>query len=149
MVNVLKEEGDSVMLIALDTNLETENPFDFACGEVGPKQLAALNTILLDPFAANMTKILFFHHHPFMHNHPFMELTDARSLMKAIYGRVHVVLFGYKHVMGRWENLNGIRFVLAADNSPGKDYAREIVVEKGSIDVNDVRIAGGPGGTLA
>ena len=30
------------MFIALDTNLETVHPFDFACGEVGDFQLNAL-----------------------------------------------------------------------------------------------------------
>lgn len=64
------------MLIALDTNLETEHPFDFACGEIGTKQLAVLATILSDPTATNMIKMLFFHHHPFMFNNPFMELKD-------------------------------------------------------------------------
>ena len=76
VVNTIMESNTSVMLIALDTNLETDHPFDFACGKVGQDQLAALESIITNPAAAEMTKVLFFHHHPFMHNNPFMELKD-------------------------------------------------------------------------
>ena len=48
VVNVIKEPGNEVILIALDTNLETESVFDYACGEVGEKQLKYLDTILSD-----------------------------------------------------------------------------------------------------
>ena len=94
-----------------------------------------------DPAAAQMTKILFFHHHPFMHNHPFLELVDARELMRTIYGRVSAVLFGHKHESKRWNNYGSIPYVLAADNAPGKDYAREIVVRQGKLYVKDVELA--------
>lgn len=141
VVNILDENDQKVMLIALDTNLETEHPFDFACGEVGEKQLAALDNVLSNPATAGIVKMLFFHHHPFIHNNPFMELKDARELIRLIYKRVHVVLFGHKHVSYQWENINGIPFILASDNSPGKDYAREIVIEADEISVNDVAIA--------
>ena len=87
-----------------------------------------------------MIKILSFHHHPFMHNNPFMELKDAYELMRTIYWRVNVVCFGHKHVSNQWENMNGIRYVLASDNSPGKDWAREITVEENQVRVADVPI---------
>lgn len=138
VVNVLGDGESSVMLIALDTNLETNDPFDFACGAVGCGQLDALNTILGDSACTGRTKIVFFHHHPFMHGNPFMELQDCRELMRSLYMRADVVLFGHKHVSKEWENVNGIRFVLASDNSPGKAWVREITVEQGSITVQDV-----------
>jgi 3',5'-cyclic AMP phosphodiesterase CpdA len=140
VVNILKDDTTEVMLIALDTNLETEHPFDFASGEVGDPQLASLNTILSAPDSADMVKILFFHHHPFMHNNPFMELEDARKLFRTVYSRVDLVLFGHKHVSGMWKNANGIFYILAADNSPGKDFAREIEVVGKTIAVRDVPI---------
>lgn len=140
VVNIVEEGSDRAMLIGLDTNLETVHPFDFACGEVGSLQLETLDAILSDPSTSSMIKMLFFHHHPFMHNNPFMELTDAKDLMRTIYYRVHVVLFGHKHVSKSWENMNGIQFVLASDNSPGKDYAREICIEENEITVNDITI---------
>ena len=140
VVNIIKQKNDEVMLIALDSNLETDHPFDFACGEVGDTQLSALDTILTNPTSANMTKILFFHHHAFMHNNPFMELKDAPGVMRVIYNRVAVVLFGHKHVSGIWRNINGVQFILASDNSPGKDFAREITILNNTVDVRDISI---------
>jgi 3',5'-cyclic AMP phosphodiesterase CpdA len=140
VVNIRRDEIDQVMLIALDTNLETEHPFDFACGEVGEEQLASLNTILSNPDVAGFTKILFFHHHPFMHGHPFMQLMDARALFRVVHGKVDVMLFGHKHVVGKWENVHGIKYILASDNSPGKKFAWEITVNKRQIAVGQINI---------
>jgi hypothetical protein len=141
VVNIVKDKSDEVMLIALDTNLETDHPFDFACGEVGDAQRSALGTILTNPNGEKTTKILFFHHHPFMHNNPFMELKDALGLMRCIYGRVDVMLFGHKHVWKEWKDCNGIKFVLASDNSPGKDWAREIAVLNNKVEVKVIPIS--------
>jgi len=140
VVNIVKERNEQVMLIALDTNLETEHPFDFACGEIGDRQLAAVNNILSNPETSDIIKILFFHHHPFMHGNAFMELVDARKLMRIIYYKVNVLLFGHKHVSDSWEINNGIQYILASDNSPGKKYAREIIISKKVIKVNNVKI---------
>lgn len=144
VINLISEEGEEpLMLLGLDTNLETLHPFDFACGEAGEGQLAGLESILNDPAGPRVKKILYFHHHPFMRNDPFMEMKDARQLMRIIYNRVHVVCFGHRHVSDKWENIGGIPYVLAADNLPGKDYAREISVEGGQIMVKDVPIRPG------
>lgn len=140
VVNVLKDEGSTVMLIALDTNLETDHPWDFACGRIGESQLAALDTVLCTETARTAIKILFFHHHPFMHNNPFMELQDAAQLWRTVFGRVHVVAFGHKHVYGTWEWRNGVRWVIASDDSPGKKYAHEISVENGHVRHKNVLI---------
>jgi 3',5'-cyclic AMP phosphodiesterase CpdA len=139
VVNIVEEKNDRVMLIALDTNLETDHPFDFACGEVGEKQLASLDTILTT--TQDMIKVLFFHHHLFIHNNPFMELRDAYELMRVIFNRVDLILFGHKHVSKQWNNTGGFDYILAADNSPGKDFAREISIEKNKIKVADIKIA--------
>jgi 3',5'-cyclic AMP phosphodiesterase CpdA len=143
VVNIVGEPGGRIMLIALDTNLETVHPFDFACGEVGEEQLSFLETLLNTPTGEEMTKLLFFHHHPFIRDNPFMELRDARQLMRAIYNKMDVLLFGHKHVSGLWKNVNGIQYILASDNSPGKDWAREISIEEGKIEVTDVSIRPG------
>jgi 3',5'-cyclic AMP phosphodiesterase CpdA len=143
VVNVIEEGGHHLMLIALDTNLETSHPFDFACGAVGEGQLSALDGILSNPTSAAWKKILFFHHHPFMHNNPFMEMKDAEALVQVIYGRIHIVLFGHRHVWEAWENRHKIEYYLASDNSPGKDWAREIHFKDGSLSVREVSIKTG------
>lgn len=140
VVNICGGKEQQVMLIALDTNLETGHPFDFACGEVGQKQLTALDAILSNPMDPNVLKILFFHHHPFMHNHPFMTLKDDYHLIRTIYNRVDVVLFGHKHQSKQLENIHGIHYIIASDNSPGKNYARELIIEKNAITVSDIKI---------
>jgi len=140
VVNVVKAGDDSVMLIALDSNLETEVPFDFACGEISDRQLRGLEAILGSPDNSAMTKFLFFHHHPFMRNDPFMELKNARKLWPIVYGWLEVLLFGHRHVSKMWENKGGVRVVLAADNSPGKAYARESAVSQKTLKVQDVPI---------
>ena len=141
VVHVLGEQDHQVMLIALDTNLDTEHVFDFACGQVGAGQLSTLDAVLSNPGSARMTRMIFFHHHPFIHNNPFMELTDARALMRTMYGRVDLVLFGHKHESRLWQRYGGIAYVLAADNSPGKDFVREITVTRDEISVADLKIA--------
>jgi 3',5'-cyclic AMP phosphodiesterase CpdA len=128
------------MFIAIDTNLETEHPFDFASGRVGKYQLQALAAILENPTDPAMKKILFFHHHPFMRNDPFMELQDAKKLARVIYDKVDVVLFGHKHEMGKWENPWKIKYVLASDNSPGKSKAGEITIKNGKITTSYINL---------
>jgi 3',5'-cyclic AMP phosphodiesterase CpdA len=141
VVNLVIDEHDKVMLIALDTNLETDHPFDFACGEAGERQLSFLNTVLSDQILFERTKILFFHHHPFIHNDPLLELKDARELMRTIYQKVDIVCFGHKHVSNLWQNINGIQYILASDNSPGKDWAREIEIRQKVITVKDIPVS--------
>ena len=60
VVNMVRDASAEVMIIALDTNLETSHPFDFACGEVGESQLAALRTVLENPCSDRVVKLLMF-----------------------------------------------------------------------------------------
>lgn len=143
VVNFVRDGDIHIMLIALDSNLETEHPFDFACGEIGETQLRALNTILKSRSAECARKVLFFHHHPFMVNDPFMELKDARSLASMIFGRIDLVLFGHKHVMGQWPRRWGTECILASDNSPGKKFAKEISIDRNGIKIAEIPISGG------
>ena len=122
---------------------ETVHPFDFSCGEVGEKQLNALENILGNPSTYDFKKILFFHHHPFMHNNPFMELNDAVDLFRMVYQKIDLMLFGHKHESIRWKNRNGIPHILAADNSPSKDYARSIGIAGDDVTIIDVPIKEG------
>ncbi len=76
-----------------------------------------------------------------MSNDPFMELQDAKELAKVIYGKVDVVLFGHKHDVGQWNNRWGIKHILASDNSPGKNFAKEIDITDAGILINNLPIA--------
>ena len=129
---------DDVKFIALDSNLETDSPFDFACGRIGERQLRVLNSIL--SVIDDSKKVLFFHHHPFVMNDPFMELQDAKELARIIYGRVDVMLFGHKHEMGHWREIWGIPFIMASDDSPGKSRVGEITIENDEIQMNYVEV---------
>ncbi len=141
VVNVLKDGNTQIMLIALDSNLETQHPFDFACGEIGESQLGTLNTILATTPSVGIVKLLFFHHHPFMVNDPFMELKDAKELAKIVYGRIDLILFGHKHKMDQWEKRWGTKYMLASDNSPDKNFAKEITIDGTDVSITPVPIA--------
>ncbi|GAK55720.1 predicted phosphohydrolase [Candidatus Vecturithrix granuli] len=140
VLHLLQEEEQQILLIALDTNLETLSPFDFACGQVGATQLTALNSLLSDPEISDMIVVVFFHHHPFLHTDPLRKLLDAKELMRILYKRVHLVLFGHHHVSKMWVNTLGIPYILACDNSPGKAIAREITIVQQNIAVQEVSI---------
>ena len=140
VLHLLKDGSHQILLIALDTNIETVNPLTFACGQVGSTQLTALDNLLSDSSIAEMIVIVFFHHHPFLHNDRFLKLLDARDLARVLYGRVHLVLFGHRHVSKMWRNTLGIPYILACDNSPGKSYAREITIFHRQIEVKYITI---------
>jgi len=134
VVNVLED----IVLIGLDSNLETLSPFDFACGEIGRQQLIELDRILNTH--KDKKKVLFLHHHLFIRDSPFMELRDASSLARVIYGRVDVVLFGHNHKRSMWETRWGIKYIVASDNSPGKKEIGELSVENGEVGFRYVEV---------
>ena len=140
VATVLGDDSADVLLIALDSNLKTKYPFDFACGEIGDTQLKALTSTLNEWSYRPMTKILFLHHHPFIVDDPLMLLTDSDKLQDVIYGRVDAVLFGHKHEMRQWNNMIGISSILASDDSPHAVIAKEVVVSRKGVTVNSVKL---------
>ena len=42
------EDSDEIMLVGLDTNLETDHTLDFVCGEIGKEEIAIIDGILGD-----------------------------------------------------------------------------------------------------
>jgi 3',5'-cyclic AMP phosphodiesterase CpdA len=140
VINKLKKGPIKVVLIALDTNLETNSTMDFACGRVGEKQLAYLDKFLSEKSIGKYTKIIMMHHHPFIHN-TFMKLKDADEFMNVIHGRADILLFGHDHKSNIWQNEFGLKYVLASDDSPGKNYVREIIIGKNNeIFINNIKI---------
>ena len=140
VLHLLEERNGHILLVALDTNIESMSLFDFACGRVGSRQLTALDHLLSDPDIAHMVVIVFFHHHPFLHTDRFKKLLDARELARILYGRVHLVLFGHHHVSKMWSNTLAIPYILASDNSPGKTTAREITIVRQTVSVRDTTL---------
>ncbi len=130
--------GIKILFIGLNSNLPTTQPFDFACGEVGDSQIAALDGILTAPSSVGFTKIVYLHHHPFVCNDPFMQLVDAQKFMRALYQRADVLLFGHRHVSGVWSNRGGIRLISASDSTPESMKAREIEISEAGIFARDV-----------
>jgi 3',5'-cyclic AMP phosphodiesterase CpdA len=125
-----------IRIIALDSNLETISPWDFACGEIGETQLAVLPSLL----DTKDFTIVMLHHHPFIHSDPFMALWDAEELARVIYGKAGLVIFGHRHITGHWTDIWGIPNILAADALYASDFAREIVIEDGVATINIVPI---------
>lgn len=140
VLNLLRDRDQPVLIIALDSNIESVNPLSFACGTIGDMQLTALDALLSDESVADMIILVLLHHHPFLHNDRFLKLLDARELMRILYGRVHLVLFGHRHVSKKWRDTLGIPYILACDNTPGQAYAREIIVDRKQISVNTITI---------
>ena len=121
---------DGVKFIGLDSNLETDHPFDFACGEIGEPQIKHLKQKLSQKIRPI---VLYLHHHPFMRNDPFMELRDARKFMRAIYGRVDVLLFGHRHVEQLWYGTCGIKLIHAAGRLADSDRVLRITIDGGHV----------------
>jgi len=128
---------NGVRIISLDTNLETINPFDFACGEVGATQLKFLDEMLTRSKEVNL---LSFHHHPFVRNDPFMELKDAKELAQVIFGRVHVLMFGHRHVQEHWEGRWDIPHILAAGKVSEETTVAEITIDNDGISIDYVEV---------
>jgi len=142
-VNILETSSEKVILVGLNSNLQTIDPFDFACGEVGEAQRAMLAQILSDPASHECVKIVYLHHHPFYH-HPFLRLLDGDEFMQIVLGRADVLAFGHKHVAALWQGTAGIPWIMAAEDSPGRPSVREIAIEGKRIEVRDVPLGISP-----
>lgn len=139
VVNVL-DDGDKtkVMLIALDSNIESRNPLKFARGKIGLFQRHHLKKLLnRNP---NIIKIIYFHHHLLWDN-MLLCLTDAAKTMQVIYNEVDIVLFGHKHKQETWtDKKHKPYYIFAADNMPDAKIAEEIIIDGQNIKVSPIKI---------
>jgi predicted MPP superfamily phosphohydrolase len=138
-VKVLETPADKVLLIGLNSNLRTMDPFDFACGEIGESQRARLAQILSNSRHQSRLKIVYLHHHPFYHN-PFFRLLDSEAFLRVVFNRADVLAFGHKHVAGLWQGAPGVPWIVAAEDSPGRATVREISLDARQIEVRDVPV---------
>jgi 3',5'-cyclic AMP phosphodiesterase CpdA len=137
---VIKREN--ILIILLNSCLETLDPFDFACGEIGGRQTVRLKAILDDPAHQKMVKLVAVHHHPFIHNDPHMQMLDTDRFLRLLYGRVDILMFGHLHEEGEWHNKVGIPLVLAAESLYDSDGCKEITIDGGCFSVKRLKLEG-------
>ena len=102
---------ENLMFIALNSNAQTQHIFDFACGQLGHKQIERLDMILNTE--KHKKKVVILHHHPFERD-PFQKLLDAEEFWRCIFNRVDVLLFGHKHKHKIWRNVNGVDLIVGS-----------------------------------
>ncbi len=127
--------GDEVKLIVLDSNLRTESPLDFACGQIEDEQLGQLDKELA---SSHKVKIIALHHHPFIHFDPTMKLLDADEFLAVCSGRTDAMLFGHRHKQDVWANRSGIGWLTASGRTADEGAAFEIIAENGRITVGSM-----------
>lgn len=96
---------DQVACIGLDSMADEVHWYDelWAQGQLGKKQLAALETILnKDKIKACAKRVVYLHHHPFKWR-PLHQLKDSRTLKKVLIRAmetgtsIDLILFGHNH----------------------------------------------------
>jgi len=131
---------ENVQIILLNSNLKTEDPSDFSCGEIGKGQLKILKKILKENLPEGSVRIVCLHHHPFIHSDPTMKLLDAKDFVRAIKGKIDILLFGHKHQQAQWANKIGCKFVLASGALFEESVAKEITINGIDISIASVPI---------
>ena len=134
---------ENVQIILLNSNLKTEDPSDFSCGEIGKGQLKILKKILKESLPKESVRIVCLHHHPFIHSDPTMKLLDAKDFVRAIRGKIDILLFGHKHLQAQWVNKIGVKFVLASGALFEESVAKEVTIEGTDVSVASVPIVRG------
>ncbi|MCK5517592.1 MAG: metallophosphoesterase [Desulfobulbaceae bacterium] len=114
----LKNTVNDVLFIGVDSSIG--NFFDelthFASGEVGEVQRDRISGILGKDEYADMKKIIYFHHHPFIRNYT-MEMDDAKEVMQLLAGNIDICCFGHKHISDVWSSQNSIDWTMASGKS--------------------------------
>lgn len=136
-VDCIKQGDTEVVLIGLDSNLETKYPFDFARGKIGLWQRFRLGQVLNKHIGA--VKIVYFHHHLFWED-IFCSLKDREKVMRLLYDRAEVVCFGHQHKSNLWEAANKPWFVFLAGKLAKEVTAHEITIEKESVKIKDIAL---------
>jgi len=130
---------DDVVFVRVITPFDTNGPFEFACGQVGETQMAWIKEVLED--YKDKKKVVYLHHHPWIHTDPFMRLIDADEFLKVCGdAKVDVLLFGHKHVVGRWHNYKGIGDGLACGRTTADGSAWELQITASQVQITQVNL---------
>lgn len=91
-------QGTNVLAIGLNSIRQTPGIADVAVGEIGAKQLKALDERLANPEYANHWRLVYLHHHPTMLTaiSVGMRLLDSDAFLKVVNGRVDVLAVGHE-----------------------------------------------------
>lgn len=131
-------EIENILIILVNSCLETENIFDFACGEVGGRQRRRLRKILDDPENKEFVKVVALHHDPWNPD-PTMKLFDSTEFLQAIFGKVDVLMYGHSHEE-RYRHNSGCREVLGAGALFESEWVKTVEIEGRKISVKRVKL---------
>jgi hypothetical protein len=150
--------GTNLLLVGLNSNLETDEISDFARGQIGDEQLAALIGILDNAKYVSWHKMVYMHHRPEKCIW-FLELIDAEKLLSVLGDRVDVLAYG--HTGGDMRKVevpflpmgsadagssrqkieprpSGVKYLLDANTSVASQACYEIIFDGESVEVNVV-----------
>jgi 3',5'-cyclic AMP phosphodiesterase CpdA len=131
--------NEDVNILAIDSNLKTVNPFDFACGEISDNEFDLMDKTFQDDTIR--TKIVVLHHHPFMHTDLTMKLkNDVQFKQKCNDLKIDITLFGHKHCQEKY--LKDNRFYHASGSLRDEVKALEINVEYKQHYMNYIKVKG-------
>lgn len=118
---------DDIAFIGLDSMAETFEWFDVwgADGELGDKQIVALDELLSCDALRDKKKVVYLHHHPFDGRGFLHMLKDYKQFKKVVEGRLDCLLFGHNHEGDKYPNKWGIPHCYDGSSSTGKRGADE------------------------
>jgi len=98
----IKNIGEKVAIVGLDSTIENRHYKYAACGEIGLEQLSDLKRLLKRLKKNNKFVVVILHHHPFDHRKDILsrskELMDAEEFLEVVKRPwVDLVLFGHQH----------------------------------------------------
>ena len=139
VIEVVKSDETTVVLVGLNSNLRTRNPFDFACGRIGIMQRWWLKRTLSQARRKypNCVRIVYLHHHPFDRG-PWTGLKDSRKLIKCLSMQCELVLFGHKHKAEIFEST--APYMVAAGKLSECDDVTEITINGRAVELNQVPV---------
>ena len=130
---------DDVVFVRVITPFNTNAPFKFACGKVGEAQMAWIKAVFEE--FKKKKKVVHLHQHPWIHTDPTMRLIDADEFLKVCEdAKVDVLLFGHRHVVGRWHGYKGIGDGLACGRTTADGSAWELQITAHQIQIAQVNL---------
>lgn len=130
-----------MLLIGLNSCLQTLSWLDIAKGEIGDEQRNILEGILSESDYQNIPKIVFLHHIPHRRAHGIgMSLKDFSELMDIVRDKVDALSFGHE---GKMEDADPA--VAKKKKISDRDLNRLIDIKEMDLPVREMKIRSGKG----